>query len=138
MPCLETHWKFTFEIKDMVSNFSTQSVKPLLQSSWALRNLTSPKKRKQLNIDLWCILSKTPPFLPSKLFYAIKKRGVRCTKAPTYTGYGKGSHHFGVLYATLPCFLHKRLFPGLEPVTFQSHDSNFTVAPRLPLIFYAI
>jgi len=44
------------------------------------------------------------------------------------------SHHFGASYAALPCFLHKRLFPGLEPVTFQSRDNNFAVAPRLPLI----
>jgi len=35
--------------------------------------------------------------------------------------------------AALPCFLHKRLFQGVEPVTFQSHDNNFTIAPRLPL-----
>ena len=33
-------------------------------------------------------------------------------------------------------FLHKRLFPGLEPVTFQSRDNNFTVAPRLPLVIF--
>jgi hypothetical protein len=26
-----------------------------------------------------------------------------------------------------------RLFPGHEPVTFQSHDNKFTVAPRLLL-----
>jgi len=46
----------------------------------------------------------------------------------------KGVPPFGVLYAVLPCNLHKSLFPGLEPMTFQSHDNNFTVAPRLPLV----
>jgi len=61
------------------------------------------------------------------------KRTARCTKALAYAGSGKRSHHIGVLYAALPCFLHKMLFPGLEPATFQSHDNNFTVASRLTL-----
>jgi len=61
------------------------------------------------------------------------KREARCTKALAYTGSGKGSHHFGVLYAALPWFLHKGLFPGLEPVTFQSRNNNFNVASRLTL-----
>jgi len=48
---------------------------------------------------------------------------------------------------SLTLFLHKRLFPGLEPVTFQSHDNNFTsctrVTPRyeydlLPYFFHDI
>lgn len=29
--------------------------------------------------------------------------------------------------------LHKTLFLGFEPVTFQSRDNNFTVASRLTL-----
>jgi len=37
-------------------------------------------------------------------------------------GPGRGPTIFGVLYAAL----HKRLFLGLEAVTFQSHDNNFT------------
>lgn len=47
------------------------------------------------------------------------KKAVRCTKASTYTGFGKGSHYFGVLYAALPYFLHNILFPGLKPATFS-------------------
>jgi len=43
----------------------------------------------------------------------------------------EGVPPFGVLYAALPYFLHKRLFPGLEPVTFQSHDNNFTSCATL-------
>jgi len=55
------------------------------------------------------------------------KRAVRCTKAPACPGSGKGSHRFGVLYAALPCILHKRLFPG---VTFSITRQQLTVAPR--------
>ncbi|AES97411.1 transmembrane protein, putative [Medicago truncatula] len=54
---------------------------------------------------------------------------------PTRWGLGRGLIVFGVLYAVLSCFLHKRLFPGLKPVTFQSNDNNFTscakVTPQL-------
>jgi len=35
---------------------------------------------------------------------------------------------------SLTLFLHKRLFPGLEPVTFQSHDNNFTSCAKVTLI----
>jgi len=47
-------------------------------------------------------------------------------KLPHTQGPGRGPIIIGVLYAALLCFLHKRLFPGLEPVTFQSYDNNFT------------
>jgi len=43
----------------------------------------------------------------------------------------RGPTIFSVFYAALPCFLHKRLFPGLEPVTFQSHDNNFTSCAKV-------
>ena len=46
----------------------------------------------------------------------------------------EGIPPFGILYVALPCFLRKWLLPGLEPVIFQSRDTNFTVAPRLPLL----
>jgi len=39
-------------------------------------------------------------------------------KLPHTQGPGRGPTIFGVLYAALPCFLHMRLFPRLEPVTF--------------------
>jgi hypothetical protein len=50
------------------------------------------------------------------LISCIFKRAARCIKAPACAGSGKGSHHFWVLYAALPYFLHKRLFTGLEPI----------------------
>jgi len=75
---------------------------------------------------------KLPFHIPSQ--QNVLKRAARCSKPPAHIGSEKGFHHFGVLYAILPCFLHKRLFPGLEPVTFKSRDNNFTVAPRAPLI----
>ena len=59
--------------------------------------------------------------------YLIKKikTATRLTRAPAYAGSGKWSHH--VVYCTQPYpVLHKRLFPELEPVTFQSHNNNFT------------
>jgi len=49
-----------------------------------------------------------------------------CTKVPHTRRVCKRVSSFGVLYAALTCFLRKRLFPGLEPVTFQSHDNNFS------------
>jgi hypothetical protein len=37
-----------------------------------------------------------------------------------------------LVYCTQPYpVLHKRLFPGLEPVTFQSHDNNFTSCAKV-------
>ncbi|PNX90478.1 hypothetical protein L195_g046602, partial [Trifolium pratense] len=45
----------------------------------------------------------------------------------------EGIPPFGVLYTALSCFLHKRLFTGLEPVPLLSCDNNFTIAPRLHL-----
>ena len=46
-------------------------------------------------------------------------------------GPGRGPTIIGVLYAALLCFLHKRLFLGLEPVTFQLHDNNFTSCTKV-------
>ena len=60
------------------------------------------------------------------------KKAAQFTKAPAYAGSEKGSHRFGVLYTVLPYFLHKKLLPGLEPVTFQSRNNKLSVAPRLP------
>lgn len=51
-------------------------------------------------------------------------------KSPAYTREGIPSSD--VLYAVLPCYLHKRLFPGLEPVTFQSHNDNLHCAKAPP------
>jgi len=59
------------------------------------------------------------------------KRQPGALKLPHTQGPGRGPTIFGVLYATLPYFLHKRLFPGLEPVTFQSHDNNFTSCAKV-------
>ena len=39
---------------------------------------------------------------------------------------------------SLTLFLHKRLFPGLEPVTFQLHDNNFTSCAKVTPHFYTI
>jgi len=50
----------------------------------------------------------------------IKKGQPGARKLPHTQGPGRGPTIFGVLYTALPCFLHKRLFSGLEPVTFQS------------------
>jgi len=50
-----------------------------------------------------------------------KNKGIPVHKAPAYAGPGRGPTIFGVMHAALPCVLHKRLFPGLEPTTFQSH-----------------
>jgi hypothetical protein len=54
-------------------------------------------------------------------------------KLPHTQSPGRGPTIIGVLYAVLPCFLHKRLFPGLEPVTFQSHDNNFTSCAKVSI-----
>ena len=63
-----------------------------------------------------------------------KKEQSGALKLPHTRGPERGPTIFGVLDAALPCFLHKRLFPELEPLTFQSHDNNLTscakVTPR--------
>ncbi|KEH16680.1 hypothetical protein MTR_0116s0030 [Medicago truncatula] len=51
-------------------------------------------------------------------------RATRCTETPAYAWPKKGSHQL---------FLHKKLFPGIEPVTLQSHDNNFTSVKVTPL-----
>ncbi|AES87682.1 hypothetical protein MTR_4g032170 [Medicago truncatula] len=60
----------------------------------------------------------------------IKKRATRCTRAPAYAGSGKGFRHLVYCTQSYPV-LHKRLFSGLEPVTFQSHDNNFTSCAKV-------
>jgi len=55
----------------------------------------------------------------------LHKRATRCTKAPAYAEFEKGPTIWCIVLS-LTLFLHKRLFSGLEPVTFQSHDNNFT------------
>lgn len=44
----------------------------------------------------------------------------------------EGIPSYDVLYAALPCYLHKMLFPELEPVTFQSHNNNLRCAKAPP------
>jgi len=53
-------------------------------------------------------------------------------KNVTYSGSGKGLIILVCCMQLYPIFLHNRLFPGLELVSFQSCDNNFTaVAPKL-------
>ena len=44
---------------------------------------------------------------------------------------GPGGPTIWCIVRSLTLFLHKRLFPGLEPVTFQSHDNNFTSCAKV-------
>jgi len=46
-------------------------------------------------------------------------------KLPHTQGPGRGPTVWCIV-RSLTLFLHKRLFPGLELVTLQSHDNNFT------------
>ncbi|AET02162.1 hypothetical protein MTR_8g035970 [Medicago truncatula] len=46
-------------------------------------------------------------------------------KLPHTQGPGRGPTIWCIV-RSLTLFLHKRLFLGLEPVTLQSHDNNFT------------
>jgi hypothetical protein len=58
--------------------------------------------------------------------------------APACVGSGEGSDHFGSYVHNLSPHFHKRLFPGLEPITSWSQDNNFTTALGLPFIFYTM
>ncbi|AES66318.1 hypothetical protein MTR_2g065780 [Medicago truncatula] len=46
-------------------------------------------------------------------------------QSPAAAGLGNGSTIWCIV-RSLTMFIHKRLLPGLEPMTFQSHDNNFT------------
>jgi hypothetical protein len=63
----------------------------------------------------------------------IKKGQPGALKLPHMQGPGRGPTIWCIV-RSLTLFLHKRLFPGLEPVTLRSHDNNFTscakVTPR--------
>ncbi|AES61553.1 hypothetical protein MTR_1g085990 [Medicago truncatula] len=69
-----------------------------------------------------------------KIKLCFSRKATRCTRAPAYAGSEKGFHH--LVYCTQPYpVLHKRLFLGLEPVTFQSHDNKFTSCAKVtPLL----
>jgi len=60
-----------------------------------------------------------------------KKRATWCIEAPAFAGSGKGSHHLVYCFSL---FLHKRLFPGLEPVT----DNNFTSCAKVTLCYFTM
>jgi len=51
-------------------------------------------------------------------------------KLPHTQSLGRGPTIWCIV-RSLTLFLHKRLFPGLEPVTFQSHDNNFTSCAKV-------
>jgi len=51
-------------------------------------------------------------------------------KLPHTQGSGEGPTIWCIV-RSLTLFLHKRLFPRLEPVTFQSHDNNFTSCAKV-------
>ena len=53
------------------------------------------------------------------LLPTINKGQPGALKLPHKQGPGRVPTIFGVLYAALPWFLHKRLFPGLEPVNLS-------------------
>ena len=63
----------------------------------------------------------------------IKKGNPVHLKLPHTQGPGRGPTIWCIV-RSLTLFLHKRLFPELEPVTIQSHDNNFTnyakITPR--------
>lgn len=63
-----------------------------------------------------------------RYFDIILKRIARCTKLPSMRGPGERFiiHSF--------TFLCKRLFLWFKPMTSRSHNSNFTVATRLPFV----
>jgi hypothetical protein len=54
--------------------------------------------------------------------------------APAYAGSEKGSDHFRSYVSSLSLRFHKRLLPGLEPMTSWSQGNCFTAAPCLPFI----
>ena len=53
-------------------------------------------------------------------------------KLPHTQGLGRGPTIWCTI-RSLTLFLHKRLFPRLEPVTLQSHDNNFTSCVKVQL-----
>jgi hypothetical protein len=59
-----------------------------------------------------------------------KKGQPGALKLPHTQGPGRGPTIWCIV-RSLTLFLHKRLFPGLEPVTFQSHDNNFTSCTKV-------
>jgi len=59
-------------------------------------------------------------------------RAAWCTKASAYAESGKGSHHLVYYTQSDPVFTQDVIFGTWT--RDLSHDNNFTVAPRLPLI----
>ena len=63
-----------------------------------------------------------------------KKGQPGALKLPHSQGPGRGPTIWCIV-RSLTLFLHKRLFPGLEPVTLRSHDNNFTGCTKVtPLL----
>ena len=66
-------------------------------------------------------------------YYMLKKRNGQpgALKLLHTQGLGRGPTIWCIV-RSLTLFLHKRLFPELKPVTFQSHDNNFTRVVMIP------
>ena len=69
--------------------------------------------------------------------YELKKGQPGSLKLPHTQGPGRGPTIWCIV-RSLTLFLHKRLFPGLEPVTFWSHDNNFTSCAKVTPHMYEL
>jgi hypothetical protein len=64
------------------------------------------------------------------VYYISIKKGAAL--APTCTGFGEGSDHFGSYVHSLSLHLCKMLFPGLEPMTsWIIYPSEHVIFPQL-------
>jgi len=69
--------------------------------------------------------------------YELKKGQPGSLKLPHTQGPGRGPTIWCIV-RSLTLFLHKRLFPGLEPVTLQSHDNNFISCTKVDPTFFFV
>jgi hypothetical protein len=87
--CTYLVWKFSLGIRKNSQNWADLNNRGII--------LIRIKIAKEWRFSYWC----------SEVEREDTKGQPGAPKLPHMQGSGKGSHHFGVLYAALPCFLHE-------------------------------